>query len=218
MTLTIVLLWAGFAASHMVLSSLPIRQRIIAGIGENAFRGLYSLVAFAFFVPLVMIYFRHKHSGPALWNLPLGDGLRWVVYLGMGVAFILLAASVVQTSPAAVVPGSSTPRGVLRLTRHPLLMAFALFGLVHLIPNGFASDVAFFGGFVAFVLIGAWHQDQRKLVTNPGFPAFYAATPFIPFTGRDTLQGLRELPPLVVVAGIGLAIVVRYFHPSWFGG
>src|SRR5499433_1585642 len=72
---TIGLLWLGFAGSHLVLSSLPVRQRLIARIGENAFRGLYSLVAFAYFIPLVWIYFRHKHAGSTLWTLPMGPGL-----------------------------------------------------------------------------------------------------------------------------------------------
>ena len=52
----------------------------------------------------------------------------------------------------------------------------------------------------------------------PGFRAFYEATPFLPFTGRDTLRGLRELSPVVVGAGIAAAAVVRYFHAAWFGG
>jgi len=117
------------------------------------------------------------------------------------------------------VPGDPTPRGVYRITRHPLVMSIALFGALHLLPNGSTADVAFFGGFVAFALAGAWHQDRRKLALGvPGFRAFYEATPFLPFTGRDTLRGLRELSPVVVGAGIAATAVVRYFHAAWFGG
>jgi uncharacterized membrane protein len=217
-TTTIVLLWLGFAGSHLLLSSLPVRRRIIARIGEDAFRGLYSLVAFAWFVPLVWVYFAHKHTGPALWNPEVGPALRWLVYLVMGTSLVLLASSFIQPSPAAVLPGAAKARGVLLLTRHPLLMSLALFGLAHLIPNGFASDVAFFGGFLLFVLVGAWHQDQRKLATDPTFREFHASTPFLPFTGRDTLRGLRELPLGAVAAGIGLAVLLRWFHGDLFGG
>src|SRR5947207_12576607 len=85
-TLTLVLLWLGFAGSHLVLSSLPVRQAMVARIGEGPFRGLYSLVAFAFFIPLVRTYFGHKHAGPALWMLTPGPALRWAMYVGMGVA------------------------------------------------------------------------------------------------------------------------------------
>jgi len=218
-TAQIVLLWLGFAGTHLVFSSLPVRQRIVARVGEGPFQGLYSLVAFAFFVPLVRTFFAHKHAGRWLWLVARGTGLHWVMYVGMGLAFVMLAASLVRPSPAGVVPGDPTPRGVYRITRHPLVMSIALFGALHLLPNGSTADVAFFGGFVAFALAGAWHQDRRKLALGvPGFRAFYQATPFLPFTGRDTLRGLRELSPVVVGASIAAAAVVRYFHAAWFGG
>ena len=216
--IAIVVLWLGFAGSHLFLSSLPIRERIIARIGEPNFRGLYSVVAFAFFIPLVWVYFAHKHAGPVLWSAPATPAVHWVVYAGMALAFVLLTASFVQPSPANVVPGDPNPRGVLRLTRHPLLMGILVFGLVHLLPNGGAADVAYFGGFVLFPIVGAWHQDRRKLATVPEFRAFYERTAFFPFTGRDTLRGLRELPPMVVAAALAIAVTVRYFHGSLFGG
>jgi uncharacterized membrane protein len=196
-----------------------VRERLVARIGERPFQGLYSLVAFAFFVPLVWTYFAHKHAGRWLWVLERGPALRWPMYAGMVVAFVLLVASFVRPSPAAVVPGEARPEGVYRITRHPLLMAIALFGALHLLPNSSTADVAFFGGFVAFVLVGAHHQDRRKLAAGPpGFRAFHAATPFLPFTGRETVRGLRELSPAVVIAGVLAAALVRWFHPAWFGG
>lgn len=218
-TAAIALLWLGFAASHMGLSSAPIRPRLVGALGEQAFRGLYSLVALAFFAALVGTFFAHRHAGAWLWTLPRGPLLRGVVDAGMAVAFVLMTAALVRPSPAGVLPGDATPRGVYRITRHPLSMAFALFGLVHLLPNGSTADVAFFGGFVAFALIGAWHQDRRKLASGDRrFRAFYEGTPFLPFTGAATAIGLRELSPAVVLAGVGAAIVVRVYHRSWFGG
>jgi uncharacterized membrane protein len=137
----------------------------------------------------------------------------------MGVAFILVVASLLRPGPAGIVPGSATPHGVYRITRHPQNMGIALFGLLHLLPNGTAADLAFFGGFALFGAVGSWHQDRRKLAVGvPGFAAFWKDTPFWPFTGRETLLGLRELSPLVVALGIGLTVLVRYFHPRWFGG
>ena len=217
-TVRILALWLGFAGSHLALSSLPVRRRIVGGIGEMPFRGLYSLVAFAFFIPLVWTYFGHKHAGPWLWMLPHTTLLRWTVYAGMGVAFVLVVAGFARPSPAAIVPGDPKPRGVYRITRHPVLMGAGLFGLVHLLPNGSAADVAFFAGFPLFALIGCAHQDRRKLATDPGFRRFYEATAFLPFTGRSALQGVRELLPTVAGIGILVAVVVRYFHASWFGG
>jgi uncharacterized membrane protein len=218
-TVTILLLWLGFAGSHIWLSSLRIRPRLVTLLGERPFQGLYSVIALAFFIPMVRTYFAHKHAGPLLWSLPLGWPLLSVMYVGMGLAFVLLIAALVRPSPAGVVAGDPTPRGVYRITRHPLFMALALFGLLHLLPNGNAADLVFFSGFVWFALIGGWHQDRRKLATSaPGFRRFHEATPFLPFTGHDTLIGMRELSPVVVGLGIFVAVIVRYFHASWFGG
>ncbi len=217
-TIAIVLLWIGFGGSHIAPSVLSIRNQLVRRLGEGPFRGLYSLVSFAFFIPLVWVYAAHKHAGPQLWSLPHGIALLSLMYVGMAVAFTLLLAAVMRPSPAAVVPGDATPTGVFRITRHPLFMGIALFALLHLLPNGGAADVAFFGGFVVFVLIGGWHQDQRKLATaGPQFARFYAATPFLPFTGTATLQGVREMSPQVIAAGVVLTVVVRYFHASLFG-
>jgi len=217
--LLVALLWLGFAATHMGLSSLRARAALVRRLGERPFQGVYSLVAFAFFIPLVWTYFAHKHTGRWLWVFERGPALRWPMYLGMAAAFVLIVIALVRPSPAAVVPGDPRPQGIYRITRHPLLMGLALFGALHLIPNGSATDVAFFGGLVAFSLVGAWDQDRRKLALGtPGFRQFHAATPFLPFTGRDTLQGLRELSPALVAAGVVVAAIVRWFHPRWFGG
>jgi len=218
-TLEIVLLWLGFAGTHLVLSSPPVRSRLVALLGRLAFLGLYSAVALVFFVPLVATYFAHKHAGPVLWGLGVGPALRGIIYIGMGVAFVLVMASLLRPGPAGVMPGSATPYGVYRITRHPQNMGIALFGLLHLLPNGTAGDLAFFGGFALFGVVGSWHQDRRKLALGvPGFAAFFGRTPFWPFTGPETFRGLRELSPLAVLLGIGLAALIRHFHPQWFGG
>jgi len=218
-TAQIALLWLGFAGGHLALSSVPVRSRIVASIGSLPFLALYSTVALAFFVPLVSVYFAHKHTGAVLWGLGIGSAQRGVIYTGMGVAFVLVVASVLRPSPAGMVPGSVTPYGVYRITRHPQNMGIALFGLLHLLPNGTAADLAFFSGFALFGVVGSWHQDRRKLALRvPGFAEFYDHTPFWPFTGPETLQGVRELSPLAVLLGIGLTILTRHFHPHWFGG
>jgi uncharacterized membrane protein len=215
----IVLLWLGFAGSHLVLSSVPVRRRLVLRLGEQPFRGLYSLIAFAFFISLVAIYFTHKHAGPQLWSLAHGPVLLATVYTVMAFAFMLIVAGLVQPSPAFVVPGDATPRPVHRITRHPVMMGIALIGLAHLLPNGSAADVAFFGGFVLFSLLGSAHQDRRKLADgDETFRRFYEATPFLPFTGPARLRGVRGLFPAMAAAGVAVACVVRYFHSSWFGG
>jgi len=218
---TVLVLWITFGATHVGLSSRALRPRGVSALGPAGFQALYSLVAFATFVPLVWFYFRHKHAGPLLWQLPLGglgrSAVHFALYLGMGVAFVLMTAGLVTPSPAALGSRTTGVRGVHRITRHALFMGLGLFGLLHLVPNGFASDVAFFAGFPLFALVGCWHQDRRKLAGgDPAFRAFHAETPFLPFTGPETWRGLREIPPAVVLAGIGVTWLLRWIHPWVF--
>jgi uncharacterized membrane protein len=97
-------------------------------------------------------------------------------------------------------------------------MGIGLFGVLHLLANSSTTDVAFFGGFPLFAVVGARHQDARKIAQKvSGYAEFVAATPFLPFTGRETLRGLRELSPLAVGLGVGAALLVRWAHRFWQG-
>jgi uncharacterized membrane protein len=219
-SLAILLLWLLFAGTHVALSSLRLRPRLVERLGERGFQGVFSLLAVATLAPLVYAYFTHKHAGPLLWSIPLAPGLRWLLYLGMGVAVVLMVAGLVTPSPAALgAPESAAePRGVQLLTRHALFMGLGLLGLLHLVPNGFLADAVFFAGFPAFALLGCWHQDRRKLVTaGERFRRFHARTPFLPFTGGETLRGLRELSRPALVGGVGATVLLRVLHPALFG-
>jgi uncharacterized membrane protein len=208
----VALLWIAFAGTHLALASRRLEPALAARLGRNGYLGLYAVVAFACFVPLCQVYFSNRHAGAWLWAVPASGLLRAVIYAGLLFAFVLIAASLLRPSPAGLVPaGDARPGGVYLLTR------LALIGLLHLLPNGAASDVAFFGGLALFPLIGAWHQDARKLASgDPAFRAFHDGTPFFLFTGRETLRGLRETPPLAIAIGVALATGLRLLHDPLF--
>jgi uncharacterized membrane protein len=210
----IALLWAAFAATHLGLASARVEPALRARLGERAFLGAYSLVALALFVPLLRLYFANPHAGPWLWAIAVDPPLRAALYGAMAFALVLVAASLLRPSPASVAPGKAEVAGAYRITRHPLVLGLALLFALHLIPNASAADVAFFGGFVAFALAGAWHQDARKLrASSPGFAEFHARTPFLPFTRAGALRGLREIPPAAWALGLALAAFARWWHP-----
>jgi uncharacterized membrane protein len=210
----ITLLWAAFTATHLGLASVRVEPRLRAKLSDGGFLGLYSVVALAIFVPLMQIYFANRHAGEWLWQIQVGPLLRGALYALMTVGLVLTAGALVKPSPAAVAPGKAEVVGVYRVTRHPLVLGLALVFALHLIPNSSTADVAFFGGFVAFALAGAWHQDARKLhAPPPGFAAFHASTAFLPFTRAGALRGLREIPPLVWALGIAATAGARWLHP-----
>jgi len=217
----IALLWILFAGSHMALSSLGLRPRLVGAIGERAFLGVYSLVALAIFTALFWFYIAHRHQGALLWALPLGGAGLWAIYALQAAAWSLVAAGLVQPSPVTVgLPEERRPKravGVHLLCRHPLFMGLGLFGALHLLVNGFASDAVFWAGFPLFAVIGSRHQDQRKLATQgAAYRAWYDETPFLPFAGRATARGLREMGPVPIAVGVALAAVFRWLHGPLF--
>ena len=129
----IIVLWVLFALSHMVLSSNPLRPKAVRLFGERLFQGLYSLLAFALFVPLVLVYANNKHAGPLFWSIEPNLVLHYVTSIGNTIAVMLVVAGIFRPSPTGVT-GTPTrkPRGVQRITRHPLFMGIVLWALMHL--------------------------------------------------------------------------------------
>lgn len=217
-TPTIVALWVLFLATHMSLSSQSLRPKLVEKIGPSGFLGVYSVIALAIFIPLAWIYFAHKHAGVYLWYGSTIPWMRPLVYVGMVLAFTLAIGGNINPSPASIAPGDGTIRGVLRITRHPLFMGVGLFGLLHLaVARIHGADLAFFGGLPIVALIGCAHQDRRKLATGgESFRRFYEETSFLPF-GRGDFRALFE-PPLALGIGVVATLLLRYFHPTLFGG
>lgn len=211
-------LWALFLGSHVGLSSRRLRPWLVDRLTPGGYLGVYSLLALALFVPLVWIYATNKHAGAFLWYGSTLPGLRTVVYAFMALALTLVVGSFLNPSPASIAPGSLEPRGMLRITRHPLFMGVGLFGVLHLlVARIHTSDLAFFGGLPLVALIGCWHQDRRKLASEgEPFRRFYEETSFLPF-GAGRVRALID-PPTALLLGIVLTVVLRFLHPRLFGG
>jgi uncharacterized membrane protein len=221
---TEIALWAVlFVGTHLVLSSGPIRTRLVSSIGAQPFRGLYSVVALATFIPLVVEFGHHKHAGTMLWNLrgePVARGLTWFL---MFTALILLTGGLINPNPAAIgAPARSNPSGILKITRHPTFVAIIGFGLAHLLMNGWTGDVIFFGSLVVLGVVGGIHQDRRKLrERGEPYHEFLAATSFFPsgalLDGRAKWSR-EEMPWSAMLAGIAVGVALVIFHPVIFGG
>ena len=189
-------LWALlFLGSHLVISSRAVRPRLIAVVGERAYPGIYSLVAFATFVPLVLVFAHHKHSGVMLWNPRDVPAVRFLVWLLMLFAFIIFIAS---------------------------FIAFSTFGIAHILMNGFVGDVIFFGTFPALSIIGGMHQDARKEAQlGAPYKSLVDSTSFFP--GLALIQGRQhwtaaDTPWIAIVIGILMTVAIVWLHPTIFGG
>jgi uncharacterized membrane protein len=211
---------AAFVVTHLALSHGSIRANLVKTLGPFRFRLLYSFVAIGTFLPAAVIEWTERHLGPVLWDLPTWVELVVALPL-MLLAFVLLVLAFATPSPVSLIPGKLEPRGVLRITRHPMNMGLALFGLAHLVGNGSLGDVAFFSTFVLVGVLGGYHQDARFAAEKgAAFAEFRRRTSVMPFgaivLGRTSFEP-SELPwPMVAIAVLAWA-AIAVFHGNLFG-
>ena len=206
---------AAFLATHFV-SSTPLRPALVARLGEWPYRGAYSLVALATLVWMIVAY----KAAP---SQPLWSGLRLAPALVMPAAFILLACGYAR-NPTAVgadrlLQGDDPARGMIRVTRHPLMWAIMLWSLAHVLANADVKGLIFFGGLLGLAALGTVSIDSRKK-SLPGWERFAAVTSNFPFVaiaqGRNRMAW-GEIGWLRPAAGLGLYVLVLLLHPFLFG-
>jgi uncharacterized membrane protein len=211
------LLWVGV---HVGIAGTAVRRAAAARLGERGFRlafSVLSVLAIAFLV-------RSYNAAPAvpLWHAP--DWLRWGLALLMLPAFVLFAASVAAPNPTAVGGEralGTEPRGIQRVTRHPMLWSFALWAAVHVLGNGDAASTLFFGAFGLTALAGMPSIDAKVAARDPERWGRYAArTSVLPFgaiaAGRNRLA-LAEIGWLPLALGSALWLALLLLHRTAFG-
>lgn len=211
------MLWVGV---HVGIAGTALRARLVSRMGsEGRFTIAYSIVSVISITLLVMAW----QSAPyvPLWSL--GEGYRWFAALLMLPAFLLFVASVAAPNPTAV--GGKLdevgPRGIQRITRHPMLWSFAIWAGLHLLAKGDLAGLLFFGAFLVTALIGMPSIDAKLAARDPAMWARLApATSILPFgavlAGRNRVVW-SEIPRIVwIIGGVAwLALLVA--HPWIFG-
>jgi uncharacterized membrane protein len=132
------------------------RGAFIAQRGENAWKGLYSVVSLVGFVLIVWGFGVARQQPVVLWASP--TWLRHVAALLMLASFVLLVA--------AYVPGN----GIKARLHHPMTLGVKTWAFAHLIANNTLADLLLFGGFLAWavmVFIAARKRDRAAGTVYP---------------------------------------------------
>ena len=209
---------AAFLATHFVPST-PLRGILVKGLGEKAYTVLYTLVSFVMIGWMVWAYNRAPLE-------PLWVGLRWLPAVLMPFAFVLLACGVLARNPTIVgadklLKNPEPARGMIRVTRHPVMWAFILWSLVHVLARGELGACVFFGAFLVLAALGARLMDERKARTlGEDWQRFAAVTSYLPFVailqGRNRFDA-REIGLRNPAIGLALYTLFFWFHPALFG-
>ena len=113
------------------------REGLVAKLGANGYKGLYSIGALAGFVLIVMGW--KSASTAALYAPPAF--LRHVTFLLMAPALILLVS--------AYLPAGKIKAAV----KHPMLAGVKIWAFAHLLSNGEIRSVILFGAFLLYAVL-----------------------------------------------------------------
>jgi uncharacterized membrane protein len=205
-----------FLLTHFA-SSTPLRARLVAAMGEWPYRGLYSLVAFLTIAWMIFAYAGAPRE-------PLWSGWRELPSLVMPLAFVLIACGYwrnpTMVGADKLLRSAEPARGVIRITRHPIMWGIMLWALAHIAARGDMRALVFFGGFLVLAAVGTVLMDARKR-SNPDWPRFAAVTSHVPFVAiarRRNRIVWREIGWLRPAIGIALYVAVLFAHPWLSGG
>jgi uncharacterized membrane protein len=131
-------------AVHLMPSLAPgFKNSLIARVGEQPYRGLFSL---SLLVAVVLIVFGWRSTAPESVYLPASWGLP--------VTSVLMLISVMFFGAA------QQPTRIKRYVRHPQLTGVAVWSLAHLISNGDTRSLILFGG------LGLWALLEILLISK----------------------------------------------------
>lgn len=130
-----------FVGVHLLAMVLPgPRDRLQARLGENPYKGLFTLVSL---IGLVLMIYGFYTSGGALEpDDYIYAPAAWTRHAAMGLVLL-----------AFIFLGAAHGKGYLKLwLRNPMSIGIALWALGHLLANGKRVDVYIFGTFLVVAL------------------------------------------------------------------
>ncbi len=151
--------WVVFFATHSLPLRPPLRPLLQGALGRRGFTIVYSALSLAVLTWLIGAAGR----APVL---ILWDWAPWQRHVPLAV-MLAVCLGIGRPNPFSF-GGARNDRfdparpGIVRLTRHPLLLAMALWAASHVVPNGDVAHVLLFGVFAVFAALGGRLVDRRR--------------------------------------------------------
>lgn len=173
---------ASFVGSHFILSH-PLRRPLARSIGERGFLLLYSLVAVA---TLGWMVWTAGNIGPETlrWQpgTPAVAAASLLTWLGSILFVGSLARNPALPDPRARKRDFGQPKGVFRITRHPMMWGFGLWALSHALVNPTPSGLIIAEAVFVLAILGAALQDfKKRRLVGGAWRQWEGRTSFFPF-------------------------------------
>jgi len=213
---------AAFTVLH-IAPSTPMRAWLIDRFGRATFMWAFSGLSLLMFGWIWLAY-RAAPVETIFWVTP--EWARWTSAALM-LAAILLAITAATGLPRVLLTAETAlmepdpVRGVLRITRHPMLWAIGIWGLLHMANNADPAAWVFFGYITALAVGGTALIDRRRAqLLGKAWCPLEAQTSNLPFLaiaqGRNKLV-CSEIGWTRLAAALGLWALVLFFHENAFG-
>ncbi|EPZ31517.1 hypothetical protein O9G_004549 [Rozella allomycis CSF55] len=186
--------WSLFAGSHFVLSHPKNRDYVIKEYFDGSelnFQTAYSLFAMTTFIPTCVYYMNYsRFLKPRLFipNKPMRITAR-ILQVSSAFMFSQALYADIPTISKNENEEKWEPKGILRITRHPLFGSFALLGIGNVLNSGYLGPTIFWGAFPIFWYFGSMHQDMRKKNDLPA--NYFSETSILPF--KAIIEGKQSL-------------------------
>lgn len=202
----LILAACAFVGVHL-LPSTPLRGGLIKLLGDSGYLAMFSVAAGAALIWYAAAYSAapYRELWPALHYVPLAV---------MPFAMILLVCGYTTRNPMAVMQekhfhATDPAPGILKVTRHPIMWATALWALSHVAANGDQASLIFFGGLAALALLGMPLMDHRRAeALGSAWGPFALTTSAIPFAAA--IQG-RAKPRLSEIGWWRIALSLALY-------
>lgn len=205
--------FAAFFLTHSIPIRPPLRPWAVARLGHAGFGIAYSALSLAVLAWLIAAAGRAPY-------VPLWDWAPWQNHVVLAVMLpvcVILSLAIARPNPFSL-GGAQNDRfdparpGIVRLTRHPLLLALGIWSAAHILPNGDLAHVILFGTFAGFAMLGGrlvdrrrqrdmgqrWHDLRAALSECPASLSLTADTLLRLAAGLMLYAGLIWLHPLVI--------------------
>jgi len=133
-----------FFGMHLVPDLVGVRRKLISGLGETIYQGLFAVISLFGF--MLIIFGKSKAGFQPIYELPI-----WIMHVSavlMLISFIFFASVYMKSN-------------IKRFTPHPMLWGVTFWSCAHLLSNGDLASILLFGSFGIYSLYDMRSANQR---------------------------------------------------------